>query len=365
MQYEKVQVIACTDYGPAAQQATRQLVESLGGMQRFVQPGQQVILKPNLLTDRTPAEAVTTHPDIVEAVIEMVRECGATPIVADSPANAAKLEQVWERTGIGALCERTGTTLLSLEEGGSRAITSGGYTFHIATPLLEADAIINLPKVKTHVLTTLTAAVKNLYGAVPGYHKTQLHARHPKPNDFCKLLREIHRSVTPVLNLADGIVGMEGDGPSGGQPVALGLLAASPDAYALDTVLCQLMGLPARAVPYLSRQAAHYATVGDTPVRRQQVRRPRTMAARLVPAWLGSMVVRQLWVRPTFAESCIRCGRCIKACPAAALALPPATGVPELEPARCIGCCCCHEVCPVKAIDMTTGPLLRLLQRKN
>ncbi len=371
MKNQTVNVIACPGYGPPARQAVRELMDSLGGMGRFVQPGQQVILKPNLLTDRTPDEAVTTHPDVVAAVIELVRESGATPIVADSPANAAKLTRVWERTGIGAICEQTGTTLLSLEEGGSRAITSGGYAFHIAKPLLDADVIINLPKAKTHVLTTLTAAVKNLYGAVPGYHKTQLHAAHPKPADFAKLLQEIHRCVTPALNLVDGIVGMEGDGPSGGRPVALGLLAASPDAYALDTVLCQLMGLPPRAVPYLNGAPGHpapstrYTTVGDHPIRPRRVRRPRTMAARMAPAWLGSFVARQLWVRPAFSTACVRCGRCIEACPTTALALPATTGVPELTDTRCIGCCCCHEVCPVKAIDMATGPLLRLLQRKS
>ena len=371
MQKEEVQIIACPAYGAGAQAAVREVVAALGGMRHFIEPGQQVILKPNLLTDRTPEEAVTTHPDIVEAAIKLVREAGGTPIVADSPANAAKLQAVWERTGIGALCERTGTPLLSLEESGSRAFESGGYSFHIAKPLLEADAIINLPKAKTHVLTTLTAAVKNLYGAVPGYHKTQLHARHPKPADFAKLLREIHACVKPVLNIADGIVGMEGDGPSGGRPVPLGVVAAATDAYALDAALCQIMGLPLRAVPYLHRQQgrAHdaplFCTVGDTPIPQHRVRRPRTMAARLVPEWLGRLVAQQLWVRPAFSEACIRCGRCIKACPTAALALPPATGVPELAPTRCIGCCCCHEVCPVKAIDMTTGPLLRLLRRKN
>jgi len=365
-------VVRCPGYGQGLQTAVEELLAPLGGIGAFVRPGQSVLIKPNLLSDRNPAEGVTTHPGLVAALIALVKGAGGKPCVADSPANTSKLERVWERTGFRALCEEENVPLLSLEQEGSTVFDVDGYRFSIARPVLDADVVISVPKVKTHVLTTLTGAVKNTYGAVPGYQKTQLHRDHPRAGDFGELLLRIHDKVAPRLSLADGIVGMQGDGPSGGEPAQLGFLAASGDAVALDFVLCRILGIKPRAVPTLaaldSSRLADIQTIG-VPVeqlRPPAFRLPGTLRARLIPGWLVRLLGPLFWIRPEISDDCISCGRCAKACPADALSLKASQTddprKPLLDGPACIGCCCCHEVCPESAITMAPSPLLRILR---
>jgi uncharacterized protein (DUF362 family)/Pyruvate/2-oxoacid:ferredoxin oxidoreductase delta subunit len=358
----------CKGYDAPLDEPLKRLLGPLGGMQAYVQPGQSVLIKPNMLTDRSPEEAVTTHPEVVRAVIRAVRECGGRPSVADSPASAVKLEQVWRKTGFQQMCQEEDTPLLNLERAGSVAFAEDGFSFFVAKPVVQSDVLISVPKVKTHVLTTFTAAVKNLYGTLPGYQKAQLHEAYPRPADFGRLLSAIHSRVKPALNIADGIVGMEGDGPSAGSPVRFGFLASSDSAIALDTALCALLGIPISAVPYLTHAppaAREFQMAGAALPRLavSRVRVPSTLPARLFPKSLVRLLQRFLWVRPQVCDACIRCGRCVESCPAGALVLESADPRPRLTPEKCIGCCCCHEICPPKAIRMTLSPLLNFMRR--
>jgi uncharacterized protein (DUF362 family)/Pyruvate/2-oxoacid:ferredoxin oxidoreductase delta subunit len=369
-----VSLTRCTTYDESeVEAACSRLLAPLGGWPAFVRPNQRVLIKPNLLTDRLPDQAVTTHPAILRAIIRGVKSAGATPVMADSPASFTKLDRVWEKTGIKAVCDAEGIELLCLEKSPVVSIEASGFTLGIAKPVLDADVVITVPKVKTHVLTTLTAAVKNLYGTLPGYHKTALHRLHHKPDEFGRLIAAIYGSVKPTLALADGIVGMEGDGPSNGTPIHLGFLAASSDAAALDVCLCDLLGIPPEKVPYLA--AIHAAgtgaavrdairIVGDDPaaLRPASFKLPRTLPLGWIPKWLVRALGSLVWIRPTFNTNCIFCKQCVEVCPGKALEQSGKT-VPVLTPSRCIECCCCHEVCPAKAITMTGSPLLRLIRR--
>ena len=366
---QSVNLVNCPDYASVPDALSR-LMDGLGGMGQFVKPGQSVLIKPNLLSDHTPDDAVTTHPEVVRALIRLVKAAGATPWVADSPAIIADLRRVWERTGIEAVCHDEQVSLVNLEKAGSRSFEENGIHFTIATPVLEADAIITVPKVKTHVLTGLTGAMKNLYGTVPGLQKTAFHKRYPYPQDFARLLVAIYRQVRPVLSVADGVVGMEGNGPSAGRPIRLGFLGASADAVALDVVLCRALGLEPRNVIHLelARQAGlglqdwdQIAVGGDVAIQAlapRAYRRPSTVPIQYVPRWLIRWVEPYIWHRPRFLPNCVFCGKCVKACPAEALAILPGQQ-PVLNPAKCIACCCCHEMCPVHAIEMQPSPFFR------
>jgi len=364
----------CRTYdAPAVRSALETLLAPLDGMGAFVKPGQSVLIKPNLLTDRAPAQAVTTHPEVVRAVIRLARACGGIVSVADSPGGPSRLAAVWEKTGMAALCAEEDVPLISLEKAGSVAVERDGCRFSVAKPVLDADVLISVPKVKTHVLTTLTAAVKNLYGCVPGYQKAQLHKLHPTPADYGRLMAAIYRSVKTALHVADGVIGMEGEGPSGGAPVELGFLAASADGVALDLVLCRLLGIRPAAVPYLRELSAGQpaltapdgvATVGAPPseLAARGFRLPNTTPSRLIPRPLVRLLAPFLWIRPAISDLCVRCGRCVQACPAHALAFPEGRGRVILTPEQCIGCCCCHEICPAKSIRMRQSPLLNLVR---
>ena len=362
MKLSPVAFTPCPDYGPALAPALEALLAHLGGWSALVKPGQKVLVKPNLLSDATPDQAVTTHPELVRQVVRGLKNAGAIVQVGDSPAGAMNLAQVWQKTGIAEVCASEQVPLLSFEQAGTRQVSRDGYVFAVATVVLEADLIVNLPKVKTHALTTLTAAVKNFYGVLPGYQKAQLHKAYPKPQRFCRLLRAVHAAMPPNLSIADGVVGMEGEGPANGKPVQLGFLAASLDAVALDLALCQILRIDPRRVPYLADCPPHaFDLRGTTPaIASLDVPSGSGHLLQLLPEPLVRVIMPLVWVRPAFNKKCVCCGRCAAACPTRALTV--AKGAPPvLAPRKCIACCCCHEVCPVHAIQMHRSPLLRLL----
>ena len=361
-----VRIVRCSDYGDALAPAFARLLAEGGLLDPQAVAGRRVLVKPNLLTDRTPDQAVTTHPALLRLVVRHLKAAGASVVVGDSPASAANIDAVLERTGIGAACKEEAVPFVPFEGEGARACSVDGFDFTIAGPVAEADLIVSLPKVKSHSLTRLTAAVKNLYGAVPGYGKTTLHRLHPRPDDFGRLVQAIWRVLPPTVSIADAVVGMEGQGPANGRPVRLGFLAASADPFALDIALCNILHIRPTSVPYLKGLTdLHSPEIAGDKVDVASFEVPvGSYLLDLVPACLMRVAARVLWVRPRIdAERCVNCGKCVKACPVDALARPEAheRAIPALRQRACVGCACCHEVCPQGAIRMTQSPALRLV----
>src|ERR1035437_8912540 len=222
----KVALAACPDYSPSnVQAAVETLVADLGGMAAWVRPGQTVLLKPNLLSARTPEQAVTTHPEVVRALIRSVKAVDGCPIVADSGMSVIQIERVWEKTGFKAMCAEESVPLVNLEKAGSVQFNRAGVVYSVAKPVLDAALVINVPKLKTHMLAALTNAVKNIYGTLPGFQKTMLRKQYPTPRQFCAFLAALYARVKPGLTISDAVVAMEGNGPSAGELVPLGFLA--------------------------------------------------------------------------------------------------------------------------------------------
>jgi len=365
----RVVLVRCTTYDqPEVEAAIARLMTLADPDGSRIAPGRHILVKPNLLFDSPPDRAVTTHPIVVRALLRFLKQEKAIPVVADSPAGALRTERVWKTTGIRDVCESEHVPLLNLEEAGAVPFEFEGIPYAIARPVLEADLVLNVPKVKTHVLTVLTAGVKNLYGVIPGFQKALLHRHFSTPRAMGRFLAHLARQIAPALTVADAIVGMDGDGPSGGHPCPLGFLAAASDVFALDLALCHLLAIPTHQVPYLPLSGPNghprLDWVGDCiPQKTLSFTLPATWRSRLIPPALARLLSPLLWIRPTFdASRCIRCGRCSAGCPVRAL-IPQKASPPRLLARRCIGCCCCHELCPVEAIHMTESPLMRLISR--
>ena len=236
---------------PALRASLADLLASLGGMSAFVKPGDRVLLKPNLLTGARPSGECVTRPEVVRCVAEMVREAGGHPFLGDSPAFGSALG-VAEANGYLPLLEELDLPLVEFR--GKRYETASEEFNHLrlSKEAMEADVVINLPKVKSHVQLTLTLGVKNLFGCVPGKMKAWWHMEAGKDRQrFGQMLVETARAINPTLTIADGIVAHEGNGPSNGQPRSLGVLAASANVFALDRVLVALLGIDPASVPTL------------------------------------------------------------------------------------------------------------------
>ncbi len=366
-----VSIVRCRAYDPSEiADAVKRVLEPLGGMEAFVKSGQRVLLKPNLLSAKDPKRAITTHPNLVEAVAREVRRCGATPVVGDSPGGAIRgIKRVWANTGMEEMARRAGVELVNFEASGSRGVKFGSYTFYVAKPVLEADVIINLPKLKTHSLTLLTCAVKNMFGVMPGFRKGEQHKLYPKPVEFATMLVHLYKLVTPSLSIVDAALAMEGNGPSSGNPTWLGLLMAGEDAVAVDAAAARLVGFTGECID-TTRIAAEMnlgegrvedlRLAGDAAdARAEGFLLPTNGAQRLIPRPLMKLVAPLVWVKPVIVPSkCIGCGFCAESCPVKTIKKEGA--VYRIVDKDCIKCLCCHELCPESSIEIKLSPLARL-----
>ncbi len=226
----------------------REVLEPLGGITSIVKPGDRVLLKPNLLTGARPTKECTTRPEIVYCVAKLVQEAGGKPFLGDSPAFGS-VKGVAEANGLLAVAEELNLPLVEFH--GDRYATGGALQhLRLSKEAMGADVVINLPKVKSHMQLTVTLGVKNLFGCVPGKMKAWWHMEAGKdPQRFAQMLIETAQTINPQLTIIDGIIGHEGNGPSGGEPRHLGVLGASRDVFALDRAILAILQVDPEIVP--------------------------------------------------------------------------------------------------------------------
>ena len=244
-----VSLLKANDYElKALRGSIEQLLEPLGGIENFVKPSDRVLLKPNLLTGARPTKECITRPEIIYIVAQMVKEAGGKPFLGDSPAFGSA-KGVARTNGLLEMLEELDVPIVEFH--GDRYATGGALQhLRLSKEAMNADVVINLPKLKSHMQLTLTISVKNLFGCVPGKMKAWWHMEAGKDAEkFAQMLIETAQAVSPQLTILDGIIGHEGNGPSGGEPKALGLLAATQDVFALDRVIVEILGVDPMQVP--------------------------------------------------------------------------------------------------------------------
>ncbi len=242
--------VRAQDYSdPQLKAAIEQLLAPLGGIAAIVKPGDRVLLKPNLLTGARPGKECTTRPEIVACVAELVKAAGGKPFLGDGPAFGSALG-VAKANGYLPILEALEIPVVEFHGHRYQTVSESFDHLRLCKEAMDADVVINLPKVKSHVQLTLTLGVKNLFGCVPGKMKAWWHMEAGKDADrFGEMLVETARTIQPNLTLVDGIIAHEGNGPSGGEPRPLGLLAASQDVFALDRALVEVLQVEPNLVP--------------------------------------------------------------------------------------------------------------------
>ena len=363
-----VSLLSCKDYTlEKLREVLTQSFDNLGGVKKHIKPGQKVLLKPNLLMKKTPEKATTTHPLFVAALAQIIIEAGAIVTIADSPGGFYSenvLKGLYSTCGMTQAAEISGATLnydtsfeeVSYKEGRVSKV------FSVIKPVLEADVVISVAKLKTHGLTTYTGAVKNLFGVVPGKNKAEYHLRFQDIDVFCGALVDLCEYVSPVLSFIDGIVGMEGEGPSGGTPREIGAVIASESPHEADIVASRLIGLKIDNVPTLKIAAANgicsrdVEVVGDEIQPIKDYKMPPNRLSDLSGGRTMKLLGKMFSPKPVFDKKlCVKCGECVRCCPAKAIELTP---FPKVDMKKCIRCFCCQELCPKIAVKIKRMKIL-------
>jgi uncharacterized protein (DUF362 family)/Pyruvate/2-oxoacid:ferredoxin oxidoreductase delta subunit len=367
----KVSVVRCNEYAqPLVAHAVKKAIDELGGISAFIKPESRVLVKPNLLMAKEPEFGVTTHPEVVRAVVRILKEINCRIFIGDGPsvwgAQSQNVGEVYERTGMKRISEEEEVELVKFDK------SRWHDKFPLTTWLDNCDYLVSIPKFKTHGLTTLTGAIKNLFGLVSDKYKTELHRKYFYAEDFSNILVDVYVQAKPALTVIDSIIAMEGDGPAtSGKLYDAGLILAGSDGVALDSVLALIMGLKPHDV--LTTKEASRRGLGSADIKSIQVmgeplenviekqfELPRSSLAKKLPRPVSYILRHFIRFYPRVEhKNCIRCGSCVKTCPENVISMR--NNRINIDYSGCISCFCCQEICPASAIKIKKGILAKLI----
>ncbi|HPR18044.1 MAG TPA: DUF362 domain-containing protein [Candidatus Cloacimonadota bacterium] len=338
---------------------------------------EKILIKPNMLGAFPPERAVTTHPVVLEALISILLEKNKKVWMGDGQGGSTPAKRVQEITGFKDVAEKYNIKLLNFSEGGVHETKGGEMTFHTTRYFWKADAVISVSKYKTHSLMSYTGAIKNFYGLIPGMKKSDYHKENPNHIKFGKVLSSLYSGIRErvAFNIMDGIIGMEGEGPSAGEPRNFGVMFASESAGALDYVAASMMGFKPETLQYImpalqaDKIKASEIEV-DEEWRKFRFEKVKIRKVKLLvqilsysPKFLTDIFRKLFQVRPDFHDGCRLCRLCVNSCPAQAMRIEQNALSPRIDYDKCIKCMCCHELCPYGVVYIRKSFLAKLVLR--
>jgi uncharacterized protein (DUF362 family) len=354
-------------------------IEFLGGWSKFVHPGMKILLKVNLIGPKVSDSAAVTHCEFVRAIIRILRSKGCTIWIGDSSGGAiagiAPTAKSFLVSGLEKVAEEENAMIKNFDREGVievRRNSNPAEKMYIAKPMFDADLVINLPKFKTHTAGIYTGAVKNLFGCIPGLKKAEYHKNAPNPLEFGEVIADINKAVKVGLHIMDGIVAMQGEGPTSGEVYNGGKILISTDPLALDTVASKMIGIDIKQIPILNASIKRgigehdinsiklYGDYDEIPVLKD-FKLPKNFGIKKKKANSKALssVIKLLKSRPSInIKKCKKCNMCVESCPVEAINRESK----RIDYSKCIECLCCHELCLHKAVELKRdNPLVGIL----
>ncbi len=378
MKKARVSIVKQADYNSSGiHKSLKKSLSYLGGLENLIQPGSHVFVKINHLSPPSPPEkAIVTHPAFTREVLLMLKQFDVNITVGDDIQS--KDEDGFLVSGHRHVCNELGVRLLNLKEEGFREVSCRGELLKkvfISPLVLEADFILNLPKLKTHSFTVFTGAVKNMFGVIPHGFRHRYHRQFIKNDVFSQMLVDIYSCVPPHLTIMDGIVAMEGEGPSTGRRKNVGVIIASEDAVAVDAVASKITGF--NPMNIYTTQDAHERGLGigqteDIEIVGENIHDVEVrdfmhsavaigLFRRKLPSFLYAYIQNELTLIPEIiTKKCTACLECVNICPRGAAKFEE--DLVWIDKNLCIHCMCCHEVCRFEAIKLKHKPVGKIIR---
>lgn len=349
----------------------RNALDLLGGIGKFVKSGDKVLLKPNFVAPRPQQAGATTDLRVLEEVVNEVMDSAATPIIAEGSGLEFNTDLTFKTLGVKNWTESKGIKLVNIdrEELMKVKIDDGFVLREILIPRIikEADVLINVPKMKTHVLASVSFGLKNIMGLLPYSEKRKMHTR-----GLGNALIDLSKVIIPNLTIVDGIIAMEGEGGVYGDPVDLGVIVSGKNVSAVDYVCCNIVCVEPREVAYLKRAL-------DSPTFRKirvvgedidSVKRPFKLPKKGVTYQFTyqslfyldavlSKIIRKKTILPTIfrhfgtrpkieSKKCPEgCRQCLDVCPTKAI-----NEKGNIRTDLCVRCLFCYDVCRHNAVKI-------------
>lgn len=332
-----------------------------------------VLVKPNMLGAFDPKRGATTDPILIKALVKVLKERNAAKIyVGDSPGGAeGGTEGTARKCGI---YEASDGCFWNFSKDATMTSIKSRFVNEVSVPkmLFEADVLINVPKLKTHGFMGFSACVKNMFGIIIGPYKAKLHFRAPSIEQFGELLVDIYSLRKPDLNIIDGMIVMEGDGPTSGPLRQENMIIAGTDGVIVDQIVSEIMGFDWSEVKYLV--SAKKRGMGEWDREKIELTGTERVIDKLVRpvtytkredsgeegkrsnvnlAGAGMKVFGEfgrMVPKLTRPEKCIKCGICARNCPAGAITM--GDELPDINYKKCISCYCCAELCHSNCYDI-------------
>ncbi len=386
-----VSLVKCAEYEQSLVDAqVKACIDNLGGIDQFVKAGQNVVLKVNLVSKASPEKSATTHPSVVEAVGKLCQSIGAKVTIADSAGGAytpAYMGAIYQASGMRSIADKCGFAINDNYESYEANYPDAKVNkkFLICDVLQKADVIINLTKLKTHGFTGMTNAVKNMFGAIPGLVKVEMHGQYRTLANFGEFLYDIQDYFKPklVLHVTDAVYGMEGEGPTNGTPRKIGAILASTNPVAVDVVASRLIGFDPSVLPLnmMGVERGYITSIDDVQIVGEDVT-PMIVAdyqrvmpddfrpfGAGLPRWIQPIIHRLTTRRPYINKSkCKGCKKCFEHCPVKAISMVDyKKGQPkkaEVDYNKCIRCFCCQELCPFGIVKIKSGLVYKVIHLK-
>jgi len=372
-----IDTIAITRTFDGIEGAAHRVISQIGGMVSVIKDAKIAVLKPNFVAGRSAETGSTTSFALLKAVSEEVRACGAEPVLCEIPGTEFDREATYTILGVEKFCAENGVRIVRIDpEGGERdwvelrpAGARSLRRFHIPRFMQEA-CFINLPVLKTHVVSTMTLGMKNPMGILPRPDRRAMHTL-----GIAQCIVDMNRGIKPDLTIVDGSVGQDGEGPLYGEKADLQVLVAGRDSLSVDLTCCQLVSVKPRDIPHLKLALEQLdqpslKLVGEEVGMIKQFRLPKQKALYRFIFWLmypldypyswiaerGRHFCTMLYgtglvgTRPQINEAnCTRCGICVETCP-----LPNVIDLKTLQVnyKTCQRCLLCYEACPENAISV-------------
>lgn len=377
----RVSINYCNEYElQKVKEALLQNIENLGGVDKFINKGDKVLLKANLIMKKSPESAAITHYVFVWAMSLILLEYGAEVLIGDSPGGSFDddiMNSIYKAACYTHIEENTEAKLNRNYKFYEKDNSKGFILkkINMVDMVNDVDKIISLSKLKTHGMMTFTGAVKNQFGLVHGASKAEYHLNMANKDDFANALIDVSYAVEPVLYFMDGIEGMEGQGPTAGNARKLNVILGSSDPFALDKTACEIVKIPFEKVPILVNGIKRNLTdshMEDVEIVGGQIKdfavddfeMPNSVdiipIANLESRPIIKFVANMLKPKMVFSEEkCIGCKACYNNCPPKVIRMNSNNKATIKYKGKCIRCLCCQELCPVKAIEVKDSKIFK------